>query len=155
MKCITWKDIVGFDKKYQVSNRGDIRRATTRRILKYCVNSRKYAMVHLYKDGKSHTLAVHRIVATHFILNPQNKNEVNHKNKNRLDNNVSNLAWVTTKENSEHQSKTSLLTTIDEFEKMFSDVEIQTQRTPPEMFEMLRCKIKMEHPEMLHNRYLL
>ena len=45
---------------------------------------------------------IHRLVAIHFIPNPQNKKYVNHKNCNRKDNRVENLEWVTAKENTEY-----------------------------------------------------
>ena len=45
---------------------------------------------------------VHRLVAEHFIPNPDNKNIVNHKDTNRANNHIDNLEWVTHKENLDH-----------------------------------------------------
>ena len=60
-----------------------------------------YARIYAREDStnKRKDLYIHRIVAEHFIPNPQNKNYVNHKNCIRTDNRVENLEWVTSKEN--------------------------------------------------------
>jgi len=55
------------------------------------------------KGYKPKCFYVHRLVAEHFIPNPNNYNEVNHKNKIRNDNRVENLEWCTKKQNNEHK----------------------------------------------------
>lgn len=67
--------------------------------------------VKLWKDGKVKTYLVSRLVATAFIPNPGNKDFVNHKNGNPLDNSVENLEWVTRVENQAHAFKTGLINT--------------------------------------------
>lgn len=57
------------------------------------------------------THLVSRLVATAFIPNPENKEEVNHKNGNPLDNSVENLEWVTRSENMRHAFENGLLQT--------------------------------------------
>lgn len=60
-----------------------------------------YARIYAREDStnKRKDLYIHRVVAEHFIPNPQNKKYVNHKNCIRTDNRVENLEWVTSKEN--------------------------------------------------------
>ena len=62
-------------------------------------DGRGYYYVHLYKDGKSKPHRIHRLVAIHYIPNPQNKKEVDHKFRDKSDNRVENLQWVDHSEN--------------------------------------------------------
>jgi hypothetical protein len=64
--------------------------------------SQIYHSVTLRKDNKSHHKLVHRLVAEAFIPNPENRPQVNHKDRNATNNKVENLEWVTPEENSSH-----------------------------------------------------
>ena len=93
-----WKDIDGFDGDYQVSSYGRIKslKKNVEKILKTHTNKKTgYAYVGLCKDGKVFTNTVHRIVAEAFIPNPDNLPCVNHKDEDKLNNNVDNLEWCT------------------------------------------------------------
>lgn len=67
-----------------------------------------YLFVGLSKNGIPYPKDVHRIVATHFIPNPENKKCVNHKDGNKLNNCVDNLEWCTYSENITHAMKNGL-----------------------------------------------
>lgn len=69
--------------------------------LKQAINN-GYARVALKNNGELKNCLVHRLVAQAFIPNPKNKPQVNHKDGNKLNNHVSNLEWVTPKENLQH-----------------------------------------------------
>mgnify|MGYP002513716939 CR=1 FL=1 len=62
-----------------------------------------YLLVNLYKQGKQTTFYIHRLVATAFVPNPNGYSEVDHINRNPLDNTVENLRWVTHKQNIENR----------------------------------------------------
>lgn len=94
-----WKDIKGYEGLYQVSNMGVIRSLYTGKILKAKKETNGYMRVKLYKDGKGKSHTVHRIVAEHFIPNPYNLPQVNHKNEIKTDNRVENLEWCDAKYN--------------------------------------------------------
>ena len=103
-----WKDIEGFEKKYQISNMGRVKalnfkRSGKEKIMKQSFNGRGYLKVGLRKDGKFKTLKVHRLVAQTFIENKENKPCVDHKNTIRTDNRVENLRFVTHKENNNNE----------------------------------------------------
>lgn len=87
---------------YEVSNTEKIRSVKTGRILMKHKDSWGYLTVCLSKHGQTQRFYVHRIVATAFIPNPENKPTVNHINENKTDNRVENLEWATMKEQIGH-----------------------------------------------------
>lgn len=108
-----WKDIKGYEGKYQVSNLGRIKsfdfdKFHKGRILKpsYCTSG--YLKVHLRKNKKSKQFMIHRIVASEFIDNAENKKTVNHINGIKTDNRVENLEWCSYSENLKHAYKLGL-----------------------------------------------
>ena len=95
-----WKDIEGFEGRYQISNLGNVMSLNYQlkgypSLLTPKVNNHGYAWVDLWKNGKSYPLQVHRLVAKAFIDNPNNNPLVNHKDENPLNNNATNLEWCT------------------------------------------------------------
>lgn len=106
-----WKDILNFEGEYQISNLGRVKslprfkKRKEEKILKISKGKRGYYSIVLWKNQKSKTFTIHRLIACHFIPNPENKREVNHIDANKLNNNLSNLEWVTPKENSIHAIK--------------------------------------------------
>lgn len=110
-----WKDIKGFESLYQVSNLGRIKSLSKfinnnpksktigfyskEKNLKPTKSNSGYLYVVIYKKSKKYTLFIHRLVAQAFIPNPDNLPQVDHLDGNKLNNNVDNLEWVTSKEN--------------------------------------------------------
>lgn len=102
-----WKDVVGFEGRYQVSNLGRVK--SIKRIKPTKENptgikeiimipysgAARYLGVTLRKDGKGKTHTIHRLVAQAFLPNPLGLPCVNHKDENCLNNNADNLEWCT------------------------------------------------------------
>lgn len=107
-----WKDVVGYEGYYQVSNLGRVRsldriasngRKIKGKILSAKVNTPPYyPRVSLSVNGKMKLVQVHRLVAQAFVYNPdpEHKTQVGHKDESRTNNRADNLEWVTPKENS-------------------------------------------------------
>ena len=90
-----WLPINGLDD-YLISNKGRVRSLKTNKFLKPAKSGKKrnYLQVVLYRnDGSKYRPKIHRLVAEHFIPNPNHFEQVNHKNMNTFDNDVDNLEW--------------------------------------------------------------
>lgn len=101
----TFVKIEGFEK-YEVSNLGRVRNIKSGRILKPKLHRDGYLMHGLYGYDKRKNLLLHRIIATAFIDNPDEKPQVNHIDENKLNNDLSNLEWCTERENAIHGTRT-------------------------------------------------
>lgn len=109
-----FKDVRGFEGLYRISNLGNVESYKTQVIgkgkfymepkispIKQFIKNRYYAVV-IYKNKKLHHRYVHRLVGECFLEGEQFGLQINHKNKNRLDNRAENLEWCTRQYNSEH-----------------------------------------------------
>jgi len=103
IKKVKKKDIQGYEDLYEIYDDGQVYSKYSNRFLKPWIN-KGYYQVTLCKDGKQIKHKIHRLIAIHFIPNPYNKREVDHIDKNKLNNSISNLQWATHQENLCNQS---------------------------------------------------
>ncbi len=99
-----WRSVDGY-ANYEVSSHGRVRNATTERILTQHSTKKGYLQVGLFKNGKTNTRNVHRLVGCEFIDNPLRKPCIDHIDGDRTNNYVSNLCWATISENSRNCNK--------------------------------------------------
>jgi hypothetical protein len=93
-----------FNKKYFVSNLGRFKNSYGTIMDNYKVNENGYIRVFIYNK----TFALHRLIALTFLENTENKEQVNHKDGNKLNNSIDNLEFVTNKENQLHKFQMGL-----------------------------------------------
>lgn len=109
-----WVNIKGYEGLYEISNLGRIRTIPRERyngfgkhwvdsiIRKPQMSNKGYHILRLTKDGVTKNYRVHRLVAQHFIPNPNNYKIINHINEIKTDNRVENLEWCTQQYNLEY-----------------------------------------------------
>lgn len=105
-----WKDIEGYNGRFQVSNLGRIKtfnykNTGVEKILKPKKHSKGYLHIQLMSGELNKTFTIHRLVAEAFIPNPENLPCVNHKDENKTNNNVDNLEWCDRKYNNNYSMK--------------------------------------------------
>ena len=114
-KMEIWKDVLGYEGYYQISNLGNIK--SVDRYIKSrsgnlflrkgkpmfpAQNGNGYLHVILNKNNKPKNHRIHRMVALVFLPAQEHRTDVNHIDGNKLNNRVDNLEWTTHKENCDH-----------------------------------------------------
>ena len=105
-----WKSVEGFEGLYEISNLGRVKslgnnKSRKERILKPKKHRDGYLQVCLCRNGKHKMFQVHRLVATMFIPNPEDFEQVNHRDEVKTNNCVSNLEWCSRKYNSNYGTR--------------------------------------------------
>lgn len=127
-----WKDIKGYPN-YQISNLGRIWNNKTQRYLKPSAMSNGYLAVNLVAvNGKRKKELVHRLVAIAFIPNPNHYPEVDHKDRNRTNNLVENLDWVSHSKNCRNTSQNRMI-------RVYKNNELLGDYCLTEVAELLGC----------------
>lgn len=143
-----WIPIKGYEGWYEVSNLGNVR-SVDRRVdfadgrhanyigqpIKQTKHYHGYWVVNLFKNKKQDSRYVHRLMAEAFILNPENKPNVNHKDRDKTNNQLSNLEWCTQAENLQHAKSTEPFT------------KAENQNPQNDYSEEIETKIMNMHPK--------
>ena len=116
LKNEIWKDVIGFENLYQISNYGRLKSLgnnnskSHRKVIirKTFPNSKNYLSCVIYNNSRKIQARLHRLVALAFIPNVENKEQVNHIDGNKHNNRIDNLECVTNSENQLHAYKNGL-----------------------------------------------
>ena len=112
----------GKESNYIITKEGKVFNLTTNKELKGSITENGYKYFRLSDNGDKYRFYAHRLVAEYFIPNDDDTKIVNHINGDKLDNNVSNLEWITYSENNIHANKTGLRKS-NKSKKVYFDVE--------------------------------
>ena len=129
MSVEEWKSVKGFEGLYEVSNFGRVKtlpRAKVKGgILKPSKNVWGYLICNLWKDGKRKLFQIHRLVALHFVPNPDGKPIVNHIDCDKQNNCAINLEWCSQKENINHSVMLGHYENVGAEKKMVKQYDFQ------------------------------
>lgn len=98
-----FRDVVGFEGLYKISDTGIVFSVRTNKELKPFVTQWGYLSVQLRNHSKKANRFVHRLVGEAFLEKPEDATEINHKDGNKKNNHVSNLEWCTSSQNHSHR----------------------------------------------------
>ena len=104
------KDINGYEGLYRIDDHGNVYSIKSNKQISYFISNNGYKRVTLFKNGKSKNISIHRLVAIAFIPNPNDLPQVNHKDENKLNNNVDNLEWCSSKYNANYGTRIKRIT---------------------------------------------
>lgn len=109
----SWVSIIGYEHNYLISSHGAVKslswnRSGKQRQLKHILDKDGYLTIALCKNGVRKTLKIHRLVGIHFIGNPNNLPEINHKYGNKKNNYFKDLEWSSHPDNMRHSYATGL-----------------------------------------------
>lgn len=116
------KQINGYNNYYIYDN-GDVLNISTNKILKGSIGENGYKYYRLSKDNNKTMFYAHRLVAEHFLENPNLLPIVNHKDGDKLNNQLSNLEWVSYSENTQHAHNNNLIKQVSKREYYKEDLE--------------------------------
>ena len=134
---VIWKTLIYQGKEYsrfEISNCGELRNVNTGTIYKKTITKTGYYGVcaSLGSRNDKKLFRIHRAVAETFIPNPENKSTVNHKDGNKLNNNIDNLEWATYSENNKHAFDAGL-------KKAISGENVYNSKLTQEQAEWIRA----------------
>ena len=95
-------DIIGYEN-YQIYSDGRVYSKNNRIFLKPIINSDGYYVICLSNEGVTKTIRIHRLVAIYYITNNLNLQEIDHIDRNKLNNDISNLRWCNRGQNNRNK----------------------------------------------------
>ena len=132
-----WKQVLGYENAYMINEYGDLRNCKGELINKQN-RADGYLQYQLCKKGIRRSVKVHRLVAIHFVENPNSYNIVNHIDGDKLNNYYKNLEWCTYKENNQHAWDTGLKTASN-IQRMSAKAIIEENRRPEKLMKKVTC----------------
>lgn len=153
-----WKDIEGYEDLYQISSYGRIKskdriiqcsnnrnRRKYGQILKPFISRSGYYAITLWNNKKFKLNYIHRLVASAFLENTYNKEQVNHIDGNKFNNRIDNLEWATRSENQKHSHRIGLIS----YETMYEMVKKMREKVIKKVYQIKDGKIIAEYESVV------
>ena len=105
-------DIKDYEGLYKINKKGDILIVKSNKIKKAQLDKDGYYRISLHKNNMYKRFFIHRLIALHFIPNPENLPLIDHKDRNKTNNNIENLRWATISDNSKNRNIKGCITEI-------------------------------------------
>ena len=128
-----WKIIHDYEN-YEVSNFGNVRNKKTKKILVPWTTKNGYLQIALCKNCKKLNHYIHRLVAQHFIINEEEKKEIDHKDRNKQNNHFNNLIWCSRSENNINKKATSIVGEKNISQTIYNTFDVYIQRNKQSVF---------------------
>ncbi len=151
----TWKDIDGYKNRYKISNLGRVYSSVSNKLLKQCTNLSGYKYIKLFnKKGKDICFLVHRLVALNFIGKIPDGRVVDHIDRNKLNNNKTNLRIVTVSTNNKNVDRKdhNIIQQYDldgkllcEYDKMSDVLKKCSIKSPKHIYDCMNRHRKTSH----------
>lgn len=134
-----WKPIMGWENLYYINECGEVYSIRTKKCVKGDINNVGYCRVCLYDkaNNRKERYFRHRLVATHFIDNPNSYKEVNHIDGDKTSNSVSNLEWVSREQNEMHCRRDISTKDYKPFKVVYESGEEVVFDVKPQLAKML------------------
>jgi hypothetical protein len=133
-----------YKENYIVYSDGRVWSKTKNCFMKLNYNKNGYVYISLTHNGVREGISIHRLIAQLFIPNPNNKKTVNHKDGNKLNNNVNNLEWMTHSENIKHAFSSNIrkYSQNEGFKNQRGSGNYQSKLTEENIIEIRNSKLK-------------
>lgn len=120
MNLTEFEDLKNFEELYRINRRGEIWSCHSNKIMSP-TNEKGYLRISLTKNGERKLYRIHRLLAIQYIPNPDNLPEIDHIDRNKLNNDLSNLRWCSRFVNANNRSSCISLMTEEEQQKRIDD----------------------------------
>lgn len=130
-----WKILPDYENRYEVSTQGHIRKSEDKKLIREvddeALEYKKVSIKHKKNDKKFVLRRVHRLIAETFLLPIKDKETVNHKNRNKLDNRLFNLEWASNSEQIKHYHETNTINNKNKPVHMYDSDYTEIKKTYP------------------------